>query len=1795
MSAAITNRNIGLFNIDKDIEYLSDRLVLMQITDEDSSKTLDRLAWFSPINQELTQPEILSPDYNKLYFTTEYDFSDTWTEENIYAWGSEIVQISEDSKGTSLNPIVLTKRGLYGTPSEHEPGEPFRLVKDISDLVLSSNIKLQACSISSSLFSPNVSNSNIQLIDEIINWSPFVVGYLEGNAVYYYEYKNEQIIHQATLFLTKINIDYNTNNITLELEDKYRFFVNKEMDKKIIIGKNGASLIELYKTLLSSSLDDNSSRCYFASSTNRIRVTESLKLSQNNLPTINMFFTGEYKTYGDAIKEICEVTGTRIFFNEKEELLLDNDIITNVLNEGDFITLLSDEDDLNSISGNFESAIMYNKIGAEYKKRTPMYDTRKFYDNNGNLKTMIAHKEYTWEYDYDNVTTKPNSISSVLITKTFKLLTQGSNLQYGFNNLVEFTIHSEDFNYFKLNYNDLVIAVSNISQTKKEKRQFYGKIVDIKYVDSDVKIYVGFGADINYIEYEKVLGGYIDFLITEGYQNNAEFNVFFGIDQLPILYQYAKETNGQITRNSIRQPLIPLLNNPSWISSEDAAKLQIYEFYVKFAEPESSSYNFKYAGYIEDLNQCLLSETTLYDYFNSKNSQGLSFGELSYLNTDQTVLNNIARNVIGIDISSIRALLSEEKDNTIYGYKNSEKRYFYDTLSFLRKTYIKIEKSDITENDLKITLRYNPYIYYEDTYNYIESRGYPAEYKGAIQIISMPSSSIIEVSSVDYSFADTGNVVLLNKVEKPLTENDKAYYGEQYNSYNLYKMNKYTIIAKTIDGDKYYFTLDKNFPQVRNNLNNNYLKIIVVKSIAHLNYLNIRANPIVEVSESFLMKNEKSIERFKENALEIKASFVSKDYLQQVSTYYMKEVGVIDDNGLFSKDTMKYIITCELATKRYELDVLDKVLILEKDKFGLDYQPFIIIGKEIVESESESKEILTLINWVPTKTYSLSAFFNVDKDLFSPINPFTTLNYLSLDSIKEKKPFWNEYYPNANGVIKYPYTELSNIEIDNKLITANLSKNTNNGNIKVNIIEKDEKILLMIGSSYILVTSQNQIGLTSAQAVYPSIDYYGKYGIASKNVAETVSFKIVDLDPLKTGTSVILPKEINGISMYVFYSSEKEFDFISYETPIIKQTVSNGVFENSLDFTPKKTLSVLDGKDVIELNETNFLELKIVKENVDMAGELSALIRNGVAFDEGTYSNDIASKVTSIFNTTDYSVLNAPIKISVPSDNLWLDVSYSIRYIYKFTNNSITKYVSTSSAVAKCENSNNAMNIKYLTEGTAFVSTTLEFVGALDISIQYITLNGETRNNPFYGYPIRQIALLNDITLSGLDSSHFGTPYQVIPYLLNKIYSLDKSNNTIFSLNWCWTIRSPIVIEGVIFKDAGAYLNYLGSKQAFFINSEDVFINNVTFYNPKGKIRNLGGIYSKMSNIEIYLDNESAVALTAGTEANKSLFWNNTNKQAINIEGCNIFFIDAISPTTTLKIFEGCSYIKDIKITQNTNVSVDIINNVIVFYHCNDINNIYIRDVIVEQIFVYATFINTVNLQYNIVPYAVKPSFSHTNYLLYHAAYVTSFIINDDCYGKTPPYIFKCFASNCHTLNNIVGKVFYETTPSMIEAVYNDSNCFWNIGEKEPVGSIKMYASTNVVPLGYLMCNGDEVLISNYPKLSSAIIGQYGTAVDPLKFKLPDFRGIFPKGAGLQGTAPFAGAAYNGGAVGTYKQDQMQDHTHNLSVRGDSGNGSVVSQATGGAYATAVTAGASGRVGTTTEPASLSINFIIKY
>jgi microcystin-dependent protein len=150
-----------------------------------------------------------------------------------------------------------------------------------------------------------------------------------------------------------------------------------------------------------------------------------------------------------------------------------------------------------------------------------------------------------------------------------------------------------------------------------------------------------------------------------------------------------------------------------------------------------------------------------------------------------------------------------------------------------------------------------------------------------------------------------------------------------------------------------------------------------------------------------------------------------------------------------------------------------------------------------------------------------------------------------------------------------------------------------------------------------------------------------------------------------------------------------------------------------------------------------------------------------------------------------------------------------------------------------------------------------------------------------------------------------------------------------------------------------------------------------------------------------------------------------------------------------------------------------------------------------------------------------------------------------------------------------------------------------------PAGVIVAFAGATC-PSGYLLATGQSVLKTTYPALFSAISTIYGSTLT--NFTLPDYRGIFLRGAGTNSQLTATSAS-----LGTYQPDQMQGHRHTASDSYNFGSGALydytVANSQGNGYrdlgmvGPPTSDGTNGtpRTGLETRPSNTAVNYCIKY
>ena len=121
------------------------------------------------------------------------------------------------------------------------------------------------------------------------------------------------------------------------------------------------------------------------------------------------------------------------------------------------------------------------------------------------------------------------------------------------------------------------------------------------------------------------------------------------------------------------------------------------------------------------------------------------------------------------------------------------------------------------------------------------------------------------------------------------------------------------------------------------------------------------------------------------------------------------------------------------------------------------------------------------------------------------------------------------------------------------------------------------------------------------------------------------------------------------------------------------------------------------------------------------------------------------------------------------------------------------------------------------------------------------------------------------------------------------------------------------------------------------------------------------------------------------------------------------------------------------------------------------------------------------------------------------------------------------------TLNNISTTTFSYLS-GLTSNIQNQIN---NISNSNPTGSVISYAGSTSSLNGYLLCDGSQYPISQYVALFNVIQYTYGGNQETGFFKVPNYKGIFLRGAGTQSVNLNAIAGGGGAVQKTYNSPSL--------------------------------------------------------
>lgn len=141
-----------------------------------------------------------------------------------------------------------------------------------------------------------------------------------------------------------------------------------------------------------------------------------------------------------------------------------------------------------------------------------------------------------------------------------------------------------------------------------------------------------------------------------------------------------------------------------------------------------------------------------------------------------------------------------------------------------------------------------------------------------------------------------------------------------------------------------------------------------------------------------------------------------------------------------------------------------------------------------------------------------------------------------------------------------------------------------------------------------------------------------------------------------------------------------------------------------------------------------------------------------------------------------------------------------------------------------------------------------------------------------------------------------------------------------------------------------------------------------------------------------------------------------------------------------------------------------------------------------------------------------------------------------------------------------------------------------------PSGVILPFGGTTA-PTGWLICDGSAISRTTYAALFSAVGTTHGTGDGSTTFNLPDMQGVFPRGAGTNGTSNYGGVTGHTPAGGSVGNKGGQKTAKNGLASSVTGTAAGQSQATSAvSLASGIAASAGGTHSHTTDASRIIVD-----
>jgi hypothetical protein len=352
--------------------------------------------------EALVESEILAPSDLDTYLTilenpSVYKMSEPKVKNGtLCVYGNEVIKIAKNSSivGSEklislvnndisrINPKFYTcsfysinyqntrTESSFSLPESHTILEPIRSVVEISQIVTSGQFENNLINPESDLFKPTSSNSTIEIVDDISNWSKFNPNRKykpkKNDAVYLFEGDKNVYNCSYVGFIENLYTEIDTETTTINLIDRMTMLQEKEIRPMTYLYDTDM------KTMIEQTIGDYIP-CQIVLSK---QCRDYVNLS--SLPFIPLYYAGDYSTFKEFFDMLGNM-GMRVWFDTLDRLIIDLDVLVkNNTDETKYLDLNSMHFLEDSFKVSLKENLIYNKIAIKYTSLIPTYSRKDF-------------------------------------------------------------------------------------------------------------------------------------------------------------------------------------------------------------------------------------------------------------------------------------------------------------------------------------------------------------------------------------------------------------------------------------------------------------------------------------------------------------------------------------------------------------------------------------------------------------------------------------------------------------------------------------------------------------------------------------------------------------------------------------------------------------------------------------------------------------------------------------------------------------------------------------------------------------------------------------------------------------------------------------------------------------------------------------------------------------------------------------------------------------------------------------------------------------------------------------------------------------------------------------------------------------------------------------------------------------------------------------------------------------------------------------------------------------------------